>query len=57
MTDYHKFVHALDAYLQVCKEAKDDKEKLNQLLEMRYLYGLCFAVQKKRSVFVLTKQL
>ena len=29
MTYYHKFVHALDAYLQVCKEAKDDKEKLN----------------------------
>ena len=57
MTDYHKFVHALDVYLQVCKEAKDDKEKLNQLLEMGYLYGLCFAVQKKRSVFVLTKQL
>lgn len=26
---YHKFVYALDVYLQVCKEAKDDKEKLN----------------------------
>ena len=48
MTDYHKFVHALDVYLQVCKETKDDKEEFNQLLEMRYLYGLCFAVQKKK---------
>lgn len=29
MADYHKFVHALDVYLQAYKEAKDDKEKLN----------------------------
>ena len=29
MTDYHKFVHALEAYLRVCKEAKDDKGKRN----------------------------
>ena len=31
MTDYHKFVHALYVYLQACKEAKDDKEKLKIL--------------------------
>ncbi len=33
MTDYHKFVHALDVYLQACKETKDDKEKLKILNE------------------------
>ena len=33
MTDYHKFVHALEAYLRVCKDAKDDKEKLKMLNE------------------------
>ena len=29
MTEYHKFVHALDVYLQACKDAKDDKDKFN----------------------------
>ena len=33
MTDYHKFVHALDVYLQAYKDAKDDKEKLKILNE------------------------
>lgn len=33
MTDYHKFVHALEAYLCVCKEAKGDKKRLEKIEE------------------------
>ena len=33
MTDYHKFVHALEVYLSVCEKVKDNKEERKRINE------------------------